>query len=215
MMSSSDRCFSGTGGYPSDCEITEGLRKRAAARKNQVGHSYVWQSCLPRAKQIKLLLLDVDGVLTDGSIIYTHSGTEMKVFSTRDGFGIRLLQEAGIDVGLITARTSEAVHRRAQDLKLKHVYQGMRNKIEAFTSILAEQQLQADQVAYMGDDWLDLPLLARVGLAVTVADAAPEVKDVAHYITRNSGGHGAVRELCDLLIDALGKHEELLGKYLR
>lgn len=214
-MSGKEPCGSAECGYPSDCDITQGLLKRAAERQGQEEGGYVWRACLPRAGAIKLLLLDVDGVLTDGSIVYSHSGTEMKAFSTRDGFGIRLLQEAGVEVGLITARTSEAVQRRAQDLNLRHVYQGVRNKIEAFTAILAEQQLQAAQVAYMGDDWLDLPLLARVGLAVTVADAAREVKEVAHYITKRPGGCGAVRELCDLLIAALGKREELLRKYLR
>lgn len=214
-MNGKDPCAPTERGYPSDCDITQGLLKRADERQGQEEGGYVWRACLPRAKSIKLLLLDVDGVLTDGSIVYSHAGTEMKAFSTRDGFGIRLLQEAGVDVGLITARTSEAVQRRAQDLNLKHVYQGVRNKIEAFTAILAAQQLQAVQVAYMGDDWLDLPLLTRVGLAVTVADAAQEVKEVAHYITRRPGGRGAVRELCDLLIAALGKREELLRKYLR
>lgn len=214
-MNGKDSCSPGEKGYPSDCEITEGLLKRAAERQKREDHGYVWRSCLPRAGKIKLLLLDVDGVLTDGTIVYAHSGTEMKAFSTRDGFGIRLLQESGVEVGLITARTSEAVHRRAQDLKLKLVYQGMRNKIEAFAAILAEQHLLEEEVAYMGDDWLDLPLLIRAGLAVTVADAAPEVKEVAHYITRNPGGRGAVRELADLLIEARGKHQELLRKYLR
>jgi 3-deoxy-D-manno-octulosonate 8-phosphate phosphatase (KDO 8-P phosphatase) len=214
-MSGKDPCAPAERGYPSDCDIAQGLLKRADERQEPEDGGYVWRACLPRAGAIKLLLLDVDGVLTDGSIVYSHSGTEMKAFSTRDGFGIRLLQEAGVDVGLITARTSEAVQRRAQDLNLKHVYQGVRNKIEAFTAILAVQQLQAAQVAYMGDDWLDLPLLTRVGLAVTVADAAREVKEVAHYITKRPGGRGAVRELCDLLIAALGKREELLRKYLR
>lgn len=201
--------------YPSDCEVMEGLRQRALARTEQDERGYVWRNCLPLAKGIRLLLLDVDGVLTDGSVVYAQSGSELKSFNTKDGFGIRLLQEAGVEVGLITARSSEAVQRRAQDLKLAHVYQGVRNKIEVFDRIIAEQKLAAKEVAYMGDDWLDLPLLSRVGLAVTVADAVAEVKAVAHYVTRREGGRGAVRELCDLIIEARGQREELLGRYLR
>ncbi|MFZ5775517.1 MAG: KdsC family phosphatase [Thermodesulfobacteriota bacterium] len=176
---------------------------------------YVWRACLPRAREVRLLLLDVDGVLTDGSIVYTHSGTEMKSFNTKDGFGIRILQEAGVEVGVITARSSEAVRRRAQDLKLAHVYQGVRDKIEAFTAILAEQRLEPVQVAYMGDDWLDLPLLTRVGLAAAPADAVTEVRQTAHYVTRQVGGRGAVRELCDLIIEAKGRRDELLARYLK
>ncbi len=201
------------GAYPSDCELTEGLRQRAMRKNEEAERGYVWKSCLPLAREIKLLLLDVDGVLTDGSIIYTHSGTEMKAFSTKDGFGIRLLQEAGVEVGVITARSSEAVQRRAQDLKLAHVYQGVRNKIEAFDKILSEQGLSAQEIAYMGDDWLDLPLLLRVGLAATVADAVAEVREVSHYVTRREGGRGAVRELCELIIEAKGLREELLARY--
>ncbi|MGV1098150.1 KdsC family phosphatase [Thiovibrio sp. JS02] len=208
-------CGKAGGQYPTDCEVTEGLRQRALRRNEQDERGYVWQSCLPRARAVRLLLLDVDGVLTDGSIVYTHSGTEMKSFNTKDGFGIRILQEAGVEVGIITARSSEAVHRRAQDLKLAHVYQGVRNKIEAFAKIIAEQKLAPGEIAYMGDDWLDLPLLARVGFAVTVADAVAEVKAVAHYVTRREGGRGAVRELCDLIIEAKGLREELLARYLR
>lgn len=203
------------GQYPSDCEVLEGLRQRALARTEQDERGYVWRNCLPLAKEIRLLLLDVDGVLTDGSIVYGNSGTELKSFNIKDGFGIRLLREAGVEVGIITARRSEAVERRAQDLKLAHVYQGVGNKIEAFEKILAEQKLSPKQVAYMGDDWLDLPLLSRVGLAVTVADAVAEVKAIAHYVTRREGGRGAVRELCELIIEAKGLREDLLARYLR
>ncbi|OGR05058.1 MAG: 3-deoxy-D-manno-octulosonate 8-phosphate phosphatase [Deltaproteobacteria bacterium RIFOXYD12_FULL_53_23] len=214
-MTDPKACGISGGQYPSDCEVMEGLRQRALARTGQDERGYVWRNCLPLAKEIRLLLLDVDGVLTDGSVVYAQSGSELKTFNTKDGFGIRLLQEAGVEVGLITARSSEAVQRRAQDLKLAHVYQGVRNKIEVFARIIAEQKLVAKEVAYMGDDWLDLPLLSRVGLAVTVADAVAEVKAVAHYVTRREGGRGAVRELCDLIIEARGQREELLGRYLR
>jgi 3-deoxy-D-manno-octulosonate 8-phosphate phosphatase (KDO 8-P phosphatase) len=214
MTDSGSRGISG-GQYPSDCEITEGLRQRALSRSGQDERGYAWRASLPRAKEIQLLLLDVDGVLTDGSIVYGNGGTELKAFNIKDGFGIRLLREAGVEVGIITARRSEAVERRAQDLKLAHLYQGVGNKIEAFAEILAAQKLIPQQVAYMGDDWLDLPLLSRVGLAVTVADGVAEVKAVAHYVTREAGGRGAVRELCELIIEAKGQREELLARYLR
>ncbi|HIJ78493.1 MAG: HAD hydrolase family protein [Desulfobulbaceae bacterium] len=212
----SDDCRSQTaaGAYPSDCEVTQGLLRKAMAGNAQDVRGYAWRACLPRAQKIKLLLLDVDGVLTDATIVYTHSGTEMKAFNTKDGFGLRILQEAGVEAGIITARSSEAVRRRAQDLKLTHVYQGMPNKIEAFEQILSATSLAPEQIAYMGDDWLDLPLLTRVGLAVTVADAVSEVKEIAHYVTRCPGGRGAVRELCDLIIEAKGLREDLLKRYM-
>ena len=214
-MNDRGSCGISGGQYPSDCEVMEGLRQRVLARKDQDERGYVWRNCLPLAKEILVLLLDVDGVLTDGSIVYGNSGTELKGFNIKDGFGIRLLREAGVEVGIITARRSEAVERRAQDLKLAHLYQGVGNKIEAFEKILAEQKLSPQQVAYMGDDWLDLPLLSRVGLAATVADGVAEVKAVAHYVTRQAGGRGAVRELCELIIEAKGQREELLARYLR
>ncbi|MFU8818509.1 MAG: KdsC family phosphatase [Desulfurivibrio sp.] len=200
--------------YPSDCEITAGLRQRAASRaEGPEERGYAWKSCLPRAREISLLLLDVDGVMTDASILYTDSGTEFKAFSTRDGLGIRLLQEAGVEVGIITARSSEAVRRRAADLGLKHLFQGARDKLVAYEQILREQRLQPSRIAYMGDDWLDLPLLVRAGFAVAPADAVAEVKAVAHYVTRRPGGKGAVRELCELIIAARGEHEKLLARY--
>lgn len=214
-MIGDDNCPSSGGGYPSDCEITQGLLERARARQQDDERGYVWRSCLPKVEPLKLLLLDVDGVLTDATITYTHSGTELKSFNTKDGFGIRLLREAGVEVGLITARTSEAVTRRAQDLKLTHVYQGARKKVEIYQQLVTELSLEREQVGYMGDDWLDLPLLTRVGFAATVADAVAEVRNIAHYVTKRSGGRGAVREVCDLIIAAKGMHQSLLEKYIR
>lgn len=211
---SGDGCGPTGAGYPSDCEITEGLRGRARSRTAPGQRTYSWRANLERAKGIKLLLLDVDGVLTDGSIIYTPDGKESKAFSTRDGLGLRLVQKAGLQVGLITARTSEVVQRRAENLGISLVYQGAGEKLVVFQRILAEQGLQPAQVAYVGDDWLDLPLLTRVGLAVAVADGAAEVREVAHYVTELPGGRGAVREVCDLLVEALGVREALLAEYL-
>jgi len=213
-MTNDDICPPNVGGYPSDCEVTQGLLKRALERETPRERGYAWRACLAKAEPIRLLLLDVDGVLTDGTITYTHEGTEIKSFHTRDGFGLRLLQEAGVEVGLITARSSAAVRRRAEDLKLTHVYQGCRNKIEAYRELLDKLDLQEKEIAYMGDDWLDLPLLTRVGLSVSVADGAHEVRQVVDYVTSRPGGRGAVRELCDLIIAAKGKQEELLARYM-
>ncbi|NTV12904.1 MAG: HAD-IIIA family hydrolase [Desulfobulbaceae bacterium] len=211
---SKEACGATGSGYPSDCEVTEGLRRLAAGRVAAGQRSYSWRTNLERARAIKLLLLDVDGVLTDGSIIYTPDGQEIKAFNTRDGLGLRLVQKAGIQVGLITARTSEVVKRRAENLGISMVYQGAGKKLEVFRRILAEQKLAPIQVAYVGDDWLDLPLLTRVGLAVAVADGAEEVRAVAHYVTELPGGRGAVREVCELLIEAQGRSEALLAEYL-
>jgi 3-deoxy-D-manno-octulosonate 8-phosphate phosphatase (KDO 8-P phosphatase) len=213
-MAQDDSCGPGNGKYPSDCEVIQGLLEKARNRQSPEERGYVWRSCLPKAKSVKLFLLDVDGVLTDGTITYTHEGKEIKSFNTRDGLGIRLLQEGGVEVGLITARESEAVTRRAEDLGLKHVFQKTRNKLEIFEKLTNELSLQNSEVGYMGDDWLDLPLLVRVGFAATVADAVPEVREAAHYVTKRGGGKGAVREVCDLILDAKGIHASLLEKYL-
>jgi len=206
----------GSGGnkYPSDCEVTRGLRERSEARQRSEQRSYAWRANFERAARIKLLLLDVDGVLTDGTIIYLPDGIETKGFSTRDGLGIRLLQKAGVEVGIITARRSEVVKRRAENLGIELLYQGAGAKLEVYEKIIGELGFRPEQVAYMGDDWLDLPVMTRVGMAAAVADAAPEVCEIAHYVAASPGGKGAVRELCDLIIEALGKRDELLGQYL-
>ena len=214
-MAQDEMCSGENSGYPSDCELTQALRDRARKRQESDEKGYVWRSCLPKAKDLKLFLLDVDGVLTDGTITYTHEGNEIKSFHTRDGMGIRLLMESGVEVGLITARESEAVNRRVQDLGIKYVFQKAKNKLEIFQNLLKELELQPSQVSYMGDDWLDLPLLIRVGFAATVADAASEVLQVAHYVTKRKGGKGAVREVCDLILEAKGTNKTLLEKYLK
>ncbi len=206
---------SGSSNYPSDCELTQALLEKARKRQESGEKGYVWKACLPKAKDLKLFLLDVDGVLTDGTITYTHEGNEIKSFHTRDGLGIRLLMESGLEVGLITARESEAVNRRAQDLSIKYVFQKAKNKLEIFENLLRDLDLQPSEVGYMGDDWLDLPLLVRVGFAATVEDAVEEVLQVAHYVTRSKGGKGAVREVCDLILEAKDVKSDLLEKYLK
>jgi 3-deoxy-D-manno-octulosonate 8-phosphate phosphatase (KDO 8-P phosphatase) len=214
-MSNPEECGpSSTLPYPGDCEFTEFLRERALARHGGKTGPLSRQACLNRAKEIKLLLLDVDGVLTDGSITYTHNGDEIKSFHSRDGFGMNMLQKIGVEIGLITARQSEAVTRRARDLKMVHVFQGTRHKREVLTTLLNDLQLSPQEVAFMGDDWLDLPVLAQVGLAATVADAMPELHPMVHFVSQYPGGRGAVRELCDLIIEAKGRRTELLDGYM-
>ena len=183
------------------------------ARQPAPERGYVWRSCFAKARPVKLLLLDVDGVLTDGTITYTHEGTEIKSFHTRDGMGIRLLREAGVETGLITARASEAVTRRARDLSLKYVYQKVENKLSLFEQLRTELGLRPAEVAFMGDDWLDLALLTRVGFSATVADGAFEVRQLVDYVTKSPGGRGAVREVCDLILEAKGVLDSLFAKY--
>jgi len=169
---------------------------------------------LERARRIRLLALDVDGVLTDGRIYYDDRGNEIKAFSTRDGLGMRLLAENGVTLALITARQSEIVARRAANLGIEYVYQGRNNKLEAFNHLLGDTGLEESQACYAGDDWLDIPVLDRVGLAVTVADADAVVRSRVHWVTSRAGGHGAVREICDLLLAAQGLDDLALERIL-
>ncbi len=169
---------------------------------------------LERAKKIRLLLLDVDGILTDARIIVDASGQEIKHFCVVDGMGIKLLQKAGIEVGLLSSRRSPPVSHRAKELGIDLIVQGELDKKALYEEILREKGLTDEEVAYMGDDWVDLPVLKRVGLALSVPGAWPPVKDYVHYVTQRPGGHGAVREVCDLLLKAQGKWEEILACFL-
>jgi len=201
------------GDYPSDCELTSALREQARKKHKPTPRSAAWQALLPRAKKIELLLLDVDGVLTDGTIVYTEGGGESKGFNTQDGFGLRLLQDSGVAVGLITARTSEAVSRRATDLGFAHLYQGRKDKVAVYEEILKKTGLRPLQTAYMGDDWLDLSLLGRVGLSAAPANSVAEVKQWVHYVCEQGGGQGAVRECCELILEGRGQLATLLSQY--
>jgi len=164
---------------------------------------------LARAKKIRVLLMDVDGVLTDGRIwlLSRRDGTasEIKGFSAYDGAGLKLARAAGLRTGLITGRESSAVAQRARECEIEFVYQHRATKIEALEEILQKTGADASEVAYVGDDLPDLPVLQRVGLAVAVANAVPEVKRAAHFVTRRSGGEGAVREAIELIVKAQGK----------
>ena len=155
--------------------------------------------------KIKLLLLDVDGVMTDGRIIYDNDGGETKAFDVKDGHGLKLVQRAGIQVGIITGRQSAIVTRRATELGIDLVYQGVKDKRLPFNEILEKLSLTPEEVAYVGDDIVDLPVMRQVGFAATVADAMDDVKLYADMVTKRSGGRGAVREICDFLLKESGR----------
>ncbi len=211
MSDNPNHCQSG-GLHPSDCEILEGYRSRSRERSRPPSEEE--KVLFAKAEPILLLLLDVDGVLTDGSLIYSEQGTESKAFNTQDGLGIRLAQQAQVTTGIITARTSKLVKRRAEELDMAFIRQGVENKLEAFKAILSETGLKPYQVCYMGDDLIDLGLLTRVGLSTCPANAVEEVKEVCHLVTSRSGGRGAVRETCDLIIRAKGLYEKLMQQFL-
>jgi len=164
-----------------------------------------------RIKRIKMLLLDVDGVMTDGGVILGPRGLELKQFTAQDGVGIALVRLAGIRVGIITGRNTDAVKRRARELKIDVVQQGIFYKEDAYEKILQKYRLVDEEMAYMGDDLLDIPVLRRVGFAIAVANGVEEVKKVSHYVTKRKGGEGAVREVADLLLDGMGKKEAVLS----
>lgn len=166
-----------------------------------------------KLEKIKLLILDVDGVMTDGRIIMDCEGRELKNFNVRDGHGIKLLQRYGIRIAILTGRKSKVVEYRAKDLEIEDVYQKVFNKKEVFEKILKKHKLSADETAFMGDDIVDIPVLKRVGFSAAVADAVDEVKKSVDYITKNTGGHGAVRELCEMILEAQDKWQEVAARY--
>ena len=155
-----------------------------------------------RAKAIKLMAFDIDGVMTDGGLHYTDDGGELKTFNVQDGLGIKLLQRAGFEVAIVTGRTSGVVAARAADLAIHHVYQGVGNKHQAVAELLARLSLDWRECAFMGDDLIDLPVMRHCGLAIAPANARPIVRELAHVVTRASGGRGAVREAIELILAA-------------
>ncbi len=171
------------------------------------------QDILARAKQIKLLILDVDGVLTDGQIIIGDNGQEYKAFNSRDGHGMKLLQYTGVEIAIITGRTSKTVTHRMEGLGIKHVFQGQRIKLPAYQELLQKLDVQPEQCAYVGDDWVDLSIMSRVGLAIAVQDADARVKQHAHWITPSRGGKGAAREVCELIMEAQGSLQDQFERH--
>jgi 3-deoxy-D-manno-octulosonate 8-phosphate phosphatase (KDO 8-P phosphatase) len=172
------------------------------------------ETLLLRQRQIGLLILDVDGVLTDGSLFLGDGGEEYKAFHSRDGHGIRMAQHGGLEVAILTGRRSEVVAHRMRDLGVQHVLQGRRQKREALDELLAQTGFLPEQAAYVGDDVVDLAVMRRCGLGIAVADAHPLVAEHADWQTRAAGGRGAVREVCEGLLAAQQKLEELLRVYL-
>jgi 3-deoxy-D-manno-octulosonate 8-phosphate phosphatase (KDO 8-P phosphatase) len=168
-----------------------------------------------RASRIKLLLMDCDGVLTDGRLWLTEDGDEQKAFNTHDGLGLSLLHRAGLKSGIITGRTSKAVTRRAQGLGIEFVRQGEPRKIAAFEQLLKQAAVDENEVAFVGDDLPDIPIMQRVEFAVAVADAVEETRSVAHYVTLARGGRGAVREVVEIILKSQGRWHELLDEYLK
>ena len=167
-----------------------------------------------RARAIELVVFDVDGVLTDGSLYLGDDGQEYKAFNSRDGHGMTMLRQAGLAMAVITGRQSEVVRIRMESLGVDHVYQGQRDKRPAYESLRDACGLLNEQVAYVGDDVVDLPVMRQVGLAIAVADAHPLVKAHSHWQTQSPGGRGAAREVCEALLEAQGKLDGMLAHYL-
>ncbi len=169
------------------------------------------------ARQIKLIIFDVDGVLTDGTLFYDNNGEEYKAFNAKDGHGLRMLEKAGIGVAIITGRESELVNHRASNLNLspQMIYQGYSDKGLAFKKLLDKTGLSPQQIAYVGDDVIDLPVMTKVGLAIAVQDAHWFVLKHADWVSQQGGGQGAVREICEMLLEAQGKLHILLESYLK
>jgi 3-deoxy-D-manno-octulosonate 8-phosphate phosphatase (KDO 8-P phosphatase) len=169
---------------------------------------------LERAAKIRMVIFDVDGVLTDGSLFLGDDGQEYKAFNSRDGHGMVILQETGVRLAVITGRSSEVVRIRMESLGVGHVYQGRRDKVPAYEELMATVGLTEHQIAYVGDDVVDLPVMRRVGLAIAVADAHPLVRQHAHWCTGAGGGRGAAREVCELIMEAQGTLDRITTRYL-
>ncbi len=167
-----------------------------------------------QAARIKLVIFDVDGVLTDGSLYLGDDGQEYKAFNSKDGHGMAMLQTSGIHIGIITGRSSQVVQLRMESLGIKHVYQGQRDKLPAFRELCETLKLEPEEVAYVGDDVVDLPIMLRVGLAIAVQDAHPLVKKHADWQTPSGGGRGAARDVCELIMEAQSTLAAALQRYL-
>ena len=171
-------------------------------------------SLAQRMQAVRLVAFDVDGVLTDGGLYLTDSGEEFKRFNSLDGHGLKMLKASGVEIAIITGRTSRCVELRAKNLGITRLYQGVEDKWAAMQALLAELNLAPSDAAFMGDDVVDLPVMRRVGFSITVPNAPQIVRDHAHYLTQREGGHGAVRETCELIMSAQGTLDALLAPYL-
>ena len=176
---------------------------------------YLAPDALARARRVRLVIFDVDGVLTDGKLWYTPQGDELKAFHAFDGHGVKLLLMAGLETGIISGRDSPAVAKRAKELGIEHVMQGVEDKHAAFDRMLRRAKVKRAATAYMGDDLVDLPVLTRCGFACAPHEAPEDVRRRAHYIASASAGHGAAREVCEFILEAQGKLGPVLRRYLR
>ncbi|MFA6141813.1 MAG: HAD-IIIA family hydrolase [Candidatus Omnitrophota bacterium] len=174
----------------------------------------IGQDILDRAKRVKILILDIDGVMTDGRIIYSVYGDELKFFDVQDGFGISLLNKAGIKSVIITAKKSRIVKLRARDMRVARAYQGFVDKTIPFNDVVRRFKVKPEEICFMGDDLIDIPVLRRVGFAVAVPNAVDEVKRSVHHITSKMGGRGAVREICDLILKSQDKWDLAAKKFI-
>lgn len=172
------------------------------------------QDILARAARIKLVIFDVDGVLTDGSLFLGDQGEEYKAFNSRDGHGMKMLQQTGVAIGIITGRSSNVVRYRMESLGVQYVYQGQLDKLPAYLDLLEKTGLKPEETAYVGDDVVDLPIMGHAGLAIAVADAHPLVLRHAHWHTPSAGGRGAGRDVCEMLMEGHGVLDEMLSRYL-
>jgi len=172
------------------------------------------QDILDRARQIRLVIFDVDGVLTDGSLFIGDDGKEYKAFNSRDGHGMSMLQSTGVTLAIITGRTSKSVRIRMRGLGIEHVYQGRNDKLAAYEELKESLQLGDEQIAYVGDDLLDLPIMRKVGLSIAVADAHTLTRQHSHWQTRSPGGRGAAREVCELVMEAQDTLDQMTARYL-
>lgn len=170
---------------------------------------------LSRLKLIRLVAFDVDGVMTDGGLYYSDSGEEFKRFNSLDGQGIKMLKASGVEIAIITGRTSRCVEARAKNLGIVHVYQGVENKLKAMVDLLDKLKLTRDAAAYMGDDVVDLTVMRHVGLSLCVPESPQLVRDHSVYVAQRGGGHGAVREVCELIMSAQGTLDAQLAPYLQ
>jgi len=166
-----------------------------------------------RIKNLRMIIFDVDGVMTDGTIYYSDAGIEIKGFDVKDGHGMKLLLRAGIELGIITGRYSKTVELRAQEIGIRYVYQNAKVKLDAYQKILEATGFSDEEMGYVGDDLIDIPVMKRVGWAVAVADASPHILPFAHYVTKRPGGRGACREVCEMVLQVKGLWEKVTNRY--
>ena len=172
------------------------------------------EDILERMRRLRLMIFDVDGVLTDGTLYFSETGAELKAFNARDGHGLKMLKESGVEIAILSARRSRAVEVRAAELGITLVEQGASDKRAAFENLIGRLRTSAAAAGYMGDDWVDLPVLARCGFAASVPEAPELVRERVHHVTRAAGGRGAAREVCELIMRAQGTLERAIAREL-